>query len=330
MAAAAAAAYLLFLLLSPTIVIQPASNAPAATVSVVLCTYNGAAFLRAQLDSIRQQTYPLYEVLAFDDGSTDDTLVLLDEYAAQWPVLKVHRNPVNLGFNRNFEQALRAATGDVLAISDQDDIWMPEKVAKMMAVWKPECPVIYCDSMRFKGEPPAVPAKSHINVFFEGNDARRLLFANTVSGHAMMLRRPFLDKVLPFPEGIFYDWWTAFVAADNGGVCLLDEPLVLHRIHGANASGHEESSRTDVILYLHKDVIRHMKVFKDAPQVSEQVRAFARMFYEAYQHREEKGGRWRLFRLILQHLETYFYYRRRKGAHKLRLVKYAYYYAFTD
>ena len=100
------------------------------TVSVVMCTYNGEVFLREQLDSIVTQTHPIHELIIQDDCSTDHTAEIVTEYAQRYPYIRFHRNTQNLGFNRNFQDALSKATGDFVAIADQDDIWYPEKIQK--------------------------------------------------------------------------------------------------------------------------------------------------------------------------------------------------------
>lgn len=97
------------------------------TVAVVMCTYNGEKYLRQQLDSILAQTYPIQELIVQDDCSTDTTLAILQEYEAKVPFMKVIENTHNLGFNLNFKTACMRATSDLIAISDQDDVWMPEK-----------------------------------------------------------------------------------------------------------------------------------------------------------------------------------------------------------
>ena len=108
------------------------------TVSIILCTYNGARFIREQLDSIVAQTYPLLEVIIQDDGSTDDTVAICNEYAARFPYIKVRRNEHNLGFNLNFKSAAMRAQGDFVAISDQDDVWMADKIeANQGIAWRP-------------------------------------------------------------------------------------------------------------------------------------------------------------------------------------------------
>lgn len=109
-------------------------NSTPLTVSVVMCTYNGEQFLREQMDSILAQDYPLHEIIVQDDRSTDDTWDILQTYAKAHPGLfKLFRNDEQLGFNRNFHTALLRATGQYVAISDQDDIWFPQKISKQVA-----------------------------------------------------------------------------------------------------------------------------------------------------------------------------------------------------
>lgn len=99
-----------------------------ARVSVVMCTYNGARYLREQIDSIVHQTYPIYELIIQDDHSADDTLAIAREYAERYPFIQVFVNEGERGVNSNFYSAMRRATGDFIAISDQDDIWNPQKI----------------------------------------------------------------------------------------------------------------------------------------------------------------------------------------------------------
>src|SRR6188768_263019 len=105
------------------------------TVSVVMCTYNGAKFLKEQVDSILNQTYSIEEFLIFDDGSTDGTLEILEAYAAKFSFINLFKNSFTLGYNKNFEQALKKANSEVIAIADQDDYWDPKKLEKMISYW---------------------------------------------------------------------------------------------------------------------------------------------------------------------------------------------------
>ena len=101
-------------------------------VSIALCTYNGEAYLREQLDSIANQSYSPLELIAVDDSSSDNTLEILKEYAAIYPFIKIFVNPENLGYIRNFEKALQLCSGDFIALSDQDDIWDHKKIEKQV------------------------------------------------------------------------------------------------------------------------------------------------------------------------------------------------------
>lgn len=116
------------------------------TVAVVMCTYNGEKYLRQQLDSILAQTYPIQELIVQDDCSTDATLAILQEYEAKVPFMQVIENTHNLGFNLNFKTACMRATADLIAISDQDDVWMPEKSrnkCRLLEITTSVFPLIY-------------------------------------------------------------------------------------------------------------------------------------------------------------------------------------------
>jgi len=100
------------------------------TITIALCTFNGAVFLPAQWESILNQTRLPDEVVVCDDASTDETIALLKQYQTSAPFsVKIIQNPVQLGFNKNFEQALSQSSGDLVFICDQDDFWFPEKFA---------------------------------------------------------------------------------------------------------------------------------------------------------------------------------------------------------
>lgn len=103
------------------------------SVAVVMCTYNGEKFLREQLDSILDQTYPISEIIIQDDRSTDGTVALLKEYEERHPNIHVFVNEQNLGFNLNFKTACMRPTTDLIAISDQDDVWFKDKIERQVA-----------------------------------------------------------------------------------------------------------------------------------------------------------------------------------------------------
>jgi glycosyltransferase involved in cell wall biosynthesis len=106
-------------------------------ISVALCTYNGEKYLREQIDSILKQDCKVDEIVVCDDGSIDDTIMILKEYKKEYPLLfRVYQNAENLGYIKNFEKALLLCTQEVVFLSDQDDIWYQEKVSDVLQYFK--------------------------------------------------------------------------------------------------------------------------------------------------------------------------------------------------
>lgn len=205
-------------------------------VSVVLCTYNGAAFINDQLMSICNQTYKDLEIIIVDDASSDATFEIAKQYADRDDRIQLHRNERNLGFKDNFNKAVQLTSGAFIAFSDQDDIWHEDKISDLMQNWSQQSQLIYCDSQRFSEKIPwdSSPKKNYRR--FEGTDVRKLSVYNTISGHAMMIKKEILPMIFPVDENIFYDWKAGVVAACNGGVTYLPKTLVFQRVHDNNIS----------------------------------------------------------------------------------------------
>lgn len=117
-------------------------------ISVALCTYNGEQYIREQLESILTQTVKVNEIVVCDDGSTDNTLQIIKRLAGTTDTaIHIHRNETNLGPAKNFQKAINLCTGDIIFLSDQDDVWMPEKVATITHYFKqnPHISVVFTD-----------------------------------------------------------------------------------------------------------------------------------------------------------------------------------------
>src|SRR5687768_16857497 len=122
---------------------------PRVKISVAMCTYNGAQFLRAQFESIIAQSRRPDEIVVCDDCSTDETRALLNQFAADSPIpVLLHFNEQNLGSVMNFEQAIRMCTGDVIALSDQDDVWREDKLQLIEQAFHktPEAGLVFSDA----------------------------------------------------------------------------------------------------------------------------------------------------------------------------------------
>lgn len=206
-------------------------------VSVVLGTYNGAAYLAEQLNSVLAQTYSPLEIIAIDDGSTDGTVRILREYAALDARIKVIVNERNLGFIRNFEKGCLLSTGSLIALCDQDDYWMPDKIEKMVSAIG-EYPMVYCDSVLCDQElQPLGKRISDLVRYQSFDDPRQLCVFSRMYGHATLITRRLFDKARPFLEEVPHDGWLAYHATLYGGVRYLPEVLVKYRQHAGNVFG---------------------------------------------------------------------------------------------
>lgn len=195
-------------------------------VSVVMCTYNGSRFLREQMNSILAQDYPLHEIIVQDDRSTDDTWDILEAYQREHPGLfKLYRNDQNLGFNRNFHTAMLRATGDFIAISDQDDIWLPQKIRRQVETIG-ESDLCFTDMYVFWDNTPA----EHTETDYVTHFLFMLLWGGG-AGHTMLARTDFVRSITEWEQCIYYDWWMALHAQMGRGVVKVAEPLNYHRHH---------------------------------------------------------------------------------------------------
>ena len=230
--------------------------------SVAMCTYNGAPFLREQLDSIAAQTRPPDELVVCDDRSTDGTTAVVEEFAAAAPFpVRLHVNERNLGSTKNFERAVALSTGDLIALADQDDVWLPEKLrlSEEALAAGPRVGLVFTDAevVDDRLAPLGFTLWQRIN-FSEEEKARIrrgrgfdvLLEHNVVTGATMAFRAELRDLVLPIPtEGrLIHDGWIALLVAAVADLAFVDAPLVKYRQHaaqqlGAVKGGHFEHRR---------------------------------------------------------------------------------------
>jgi len=201
-------------------------------VSIALCTFNGTAYLTGLLDSLLEQTYPNTEIIAVDDCSTDQTFQILQAYRNEHPkTVHIHRNTANLGFSKNFEKAISLCTGTYIALCDQDDIWVKNKI-EILVNNIGNHTLIYHDS-RFIDQDGRDLEKnlSDTTQMYTGKSNYFFLRGNTVSGHAMLFKSSLKRYIFPFDGRFYHDWWIAFVASSVGEIKYLDMPLVYHRRH---------------------------------------------------------------------------------------------------
>jgi glycosyltransferase involved in cell wall biosynthesis len=229
-------------------------RAETPRVSVALGSHNGARFLGEQLASILAQARPVDEIVLSDDASTDDTVELAERLVAEHRAsggnveLRVLRNRPARGVTANFEQALRAASGDLIALADQDDVWRPDRVSRALDAFapRPGVQLVACDATLIDAD-GAELGTTLFGTLGLGDALRErldgpaafdeLLRRNLLTGATVMLRRELVERAAPFPPSWVHDEWLAIVAAVTGGLTVLPDRLIGYRQHGANQIG---------------------------------------------------------------------------------------------
>jgi glycosyltransferase involved in cell wall biosynthesis len=214
-----------------------------------MCTYNGSAFLDAQLESIATQRLAPEELVVCDDGSTDGTLGILDAFSKAAPfAVRIHANEHRLGYVKNFEKAISLCTAEVVALADQDDVWDPDKLRASAQVLddQPEVGLVCTDAeivdrdlnplgVRMAG---SLGFGSADQALVAGGKALHVLVrTNFVTGATMAFRTSFVPDIVPIPESWVHDGWIALVIALRSQVAFIDRPLVQYRQHDANLVG---------------------------------------------------------------------------------------------
>lgn len=216
----------------------------ADKISVAIATYNGEKYLREQLDSLYSQTIKPDEVVVVDDCSSDGTSMILEEYRQRYG-LRFFINSNNLGVNRNFEKAIRNCTGDYIAISDQDDVWMPNKI---------ETSLLKLKEIE-KGKPACVTSKSipvtkdlsRTKELKNMNDTfglkQNILGELSSQGCTIMMNRQLVDSLSTFPSKEFmYDAYIGLLAACIGNRLNIGIPLMYYRHHENNVVARLDSN----------------------------------------------------------------------------------------
>lgn len=221
-------------------------------VVIVLSSYNGATFITEQIESIRRQTFTGWQLLVRDDGSTDETVPIVERHAEVDPrIVLVRDRRGNLGPARSFgvllEQASNAGAR-YLALADQDDVWRPDKLERELALLRRReeelgetIPLLVHSDLTVVDQRLNIIAPSYLaferqRPVSEGA-LSKLLIQNFVTGCTTLVNRSLLRASLPFPEVVMHDWWLALCAAAMGEVLHLPEATVLYRQHGLNALG---------------------------------------------------------------------------------------------
>ncbi|MBC5991609.1 glycosyltransferase family 2 protein [Pontibacter cellulosilyticus] len=214
-------------------------------ITVCIATCNGEDYIEQQINSVINQTFPPYEIIISDDNSTDNTIAIIRRIKTNIPI-KIYINKQRLGFVYNFERAIQSATGDFIALSDQDDIWAKNKLEVLVKQIGSHA-LVHSDAFLIN-EVGVLTHKSFtkyykkdlyqpVQKYFEG--------INNVTGCTCLFRSSLKRKALPFPTHLpYHDWWLALVAYNNGGIKYVEEPLVGYRQHCNNFVGADNKGTT--------------------------------------------------------------------------------------
>ncbi|MGM0589761.1 MAG: glycosyltransferase [Bacteroidota bacterium] len=205
-------------------------------ISVAMATYNGEAYLQEQLDSLLNQTHRPDEIIITDDKSSDATLDIANRFKASAPFeVKIYENEINLGYTKNFEKGLLKSTGDLVFMSDQDDVWFEQKVDRMVHVAKdnPRIDLFVHDTEITDEnlEPTGITKMEQIESIGKN-------YQSMVMGACTLVRANYLNECLPMPNNFKgHDTWLHKVAPIlNKKKLYIREPLQYYRIHNTNTS----------------------------------------------------------------------------------------------
>ncbi|MFC0875926.1 glycosyltransferase family 2 protein [Saccharicrinis sp. FJH2] len=203
-------------------------------ISVCLASYNGEKYIREQLISILTQLTPNDEIIISDDHSTDDTLEIV--LSLNDPRIKIFINESRLGYVSNFENALIKSKGDIIFLADQDDIWMDDKVVKIIDKLE-HFDLVVTDAEVVNAKLETI-ASSHFELYNVKTGFLLNFLKTRYIGACMAFRRELLEKSLPFPKNkelCAHDYWLACLGELYFRVGLVHEPLLKYRRHQANA-----------------------------------------------------------------------------------------------
>lgn len=242
------------------------------TLSIVLCTYNGARNLRPLLDSLLAQTRPADEIIVQDDCSTDDTCAIVQEYAQQHRSIRLYRNAKRMGINANFFSALRRVSGDYIALCEQDDIWLPHKLERQMQAIGTR---LLCagQSLSFVSDQPEQPEQLiETDLHAPNYDLLRLIFLATFTGQTVLMRRTLL-RLLPDVEAIatvrMYDVILAMVAAAYDSLASVDDILVHHRYFPDTATNTASTIRSRSLGNIARNLLHALRLHHELrPQIA--------------------------------------------------------------
>ncbi len=272
-------------------------------VDILLATYNGEKYIREQIDSILNQTHTEFRLLISDDGSTDLTKTILEEYKNKDSRIEIFFQENNLGVVKNFEFLLGKVESKYYMFSDQDDIWKETKIEKSLNRIEEGFDLVYSD-LEVVDENLNVTYSSYwklkgiYNKIKKYNNFESLYLNNFITGCTIISKKELINSFMPLPNTskfVLHDYWISLIISQNGKIAYVEEPLIKYRQHKNNKVGSKKKSdelrSIDEIRKLFIQVKKeHFKVFIENENKfkSEEVKKLNRKALEYYEMLETK------------------------------------------
>lgn len=240
-------------------------------ISVCMATYNGAKYITEQISSIIPCISEKDEIIISDDGSTDGTLNILEKFASDYSNIRIVKGP-SCGLIANFSNALSQAKGDIIFLSDQDDIWYPDKVSKVLQAFSQGDYALVVHNARLVD----ADGKPIGSTLFELRHSKTGFFKNLVKnsyvGCCMAVKRDLLTVALPIPVDIeMHDWWLGLLSEVTSKSIFVDEVLIDYRRHGSNCSSMDHYPLKIMVknrLLLIKEIVKRVTNKKRKEKIS--------------------------------------------------------------
>lgn len=237
-------------------------------IDILMATYNGEKYISEQLDSIIGQDFNDWKLLIRDDGSKDNTIFIINKYMKKFPdkIELINNENRNLGVKLNFGELMKHSKNQYCMFSDQDDVWLPNKISitlnkmkELEKVYGSKKPVLVHTDLKVVNKDLELLNKSfckYSNIDPKRNALNKLLVKNTVTGCTMMMNSKLKKVISEIPkECVMHDHWISLVASVCGIIEFIDIPTILYRQHGNNQIGANNNS-------LFKKFIKNIKEFR--------------------------------------------------------------------
>lgn len=250
-------------------------------IEILMATYNGEKFLADQLESLLTQTNQEWVLLIHDDGSSDNTISIINQYQANYPrqIIFIHDGIKTGGAKNNFAHLLSLASAPYIMFCDQDDVWKPDKIQMTYACMQiieaenPDKPVLIHTDLEVVDDAlnSISPSMLAYQKLILSPSFEQLLVRNSITGCTVMLNRKALELSLPIPkQAAMHDWWLGLtVLANNGIIKFINSSTVYYRQHDGNSIGVQRAD----IWYYSKKILHFGSVLYSIVRVIRQAEA---------------------------------------------------------